>query len=420
MLSMGMLAQTASCAFVFGLPFLVPQLRDQFGLSLGQVGLLVGCPSAGTMLSLIAWGALADRYGERVVMFAGLGGAAIVAAGAGFVRQPVWLGALLVLAGAGAASVNAASGRMVLGWFPPRQRGLAMGWRQTGQPLGVALAGAILPDIGAHAGIRGALFVLAGICGLAAVAVAVFVVDPPRSAAGTGGAGRAANPYRRPILWRIHGASALLVVPQFAVSAFALTYLVTERRFGAGTAGQLVAAAGLAGAAVRLLAGRLSDRMGSRLRPMRRLALATTAVVGLLALAVAQRSAAGTVLVLAAAVITGSTNGLAFTAVAELAGGHWAGRALGAQNTVQNLAAAVTPPVFGMLIAGGGFGIGYAVAAAFPLLAAAIIPSGGGARSAGDPADEVRPAGAGVVQSDRRAVLGASGAERDRGGQQDR
>ena len=39
------------------------------------------------------------------------------------------------------------------------------------------------------------------------------------------------NPYRSTsLLWRIHGVSILLVVPQFAVSTFGLVWLVTELR----------------------------------------------------------------------------------------------------------------------------------------------------------------------------------------------
>jgi sugar phosphate permease len=47
-----------------------------------------------------------------------------------------------MLGGAAAASTNAASGRVVAGWFTRSRRGLAMGIRQMAQPLGVtALAG---------------------------------------------------------------------------------------------------------------------------------------------------------------------------------------------------------------------------------------------------------------------------------------
>lgn len=44
-----------------------------------------------------------------------------------------------------------------------------------------------------------------------------------------------------------------------------------------------------------------------------------------------------------ASVITTADNGLAFTAVAEIAGPYWSGRALGAQNTTQYVAATLVP-----------------------------------------------------------------------------
>ena len=52
------------------------------------------------------------------------------------------------LAGAAGASVYAASGRLILGWFAASQRGLAMGIRQSAQPLGVAVAAVTLPTLG--------------------------------------------------------------------------------------------------------------------------------------------------------------------------------------------------------------------------------------------------------------------------------
>jgi MFS family permease len=77
---------------------------------------------------------------------------------------------------------------------------------------------------------------------------------------------------------------------------------------------------------------------------------------------------------LAAGVLAVSTNGLAFTAVAEYAGAQWAGRALGIQNTGQNLMAAATPPVIAALIAADGYPAAFAVAAVLPLAAAALVP----------------------------------------------
>ncbi|GAA3244757.1 hypothetical protein GCM10020256_70840 [Streptomyces thermocoprophilus] len=123
MLALGTAAQTVACVFVYGLPYLSDELRNGSGLTLGQVGLLVACPTAGLVLALVAWGALADRIGERVVIVAGLAGSAVLLGAGSTVEGLVPLGVVLTLAGAASASVHAASGRLVVGWFSAEERG---------------------------------------------------------------------------------------------------------------------------------------------------------------------------------------------------------------------------------------------------------------------------------------------------------
>jgi sugar phosphate permease len=365
----GLAAMTAGCTFQYGLAYLIPALRRE-GLSLEQAGLLVACPTAGLLLTLVAWGAAADRWGERVVLGLGLGLAGAVLLAVSEARTTAELGAGLLLAGAAGASVYAASGRLILGWFAGHERGLAMGIRQSAQPLGVAVAALALPSLAGH-GRFVALDFLGTFCLAAAALVALTVRDPQRPEQERAGRG---SPYREPTLWRIHAASSLLVVPQFTVATFALVFLVEARGWQAAQAGRVLAAAALCGAAARLGAGYWSDRAGSRMRPMRALALAT----GLIVLVVAAATAAGSALVvaalLAAAVLVVSTNGLAFTAVAERAGAAWAGRALGIQNTAQNAFAAATPPVVAAVIGPAGYPAVFAAVAAFPLLAALLVP----------------------------------------------
>ncbi|NUT50132.1 MAG: MFS transporter, partial [Saccharothrix sp.] len=116
-LAIGAVAQGANAAVFLGLPAITPQLREHFGLSLPQVGLLLGAVNLGTMLTLVPWGAAADRHGERLVMaIGGFGAAACLAAAA--LDGPVVAGLALVGVGLFGASVNAASGRAVLTWFP--------------------------------------------------------------------------------------------------------------------------------------------------------------------------------------------------------------------------------------------------------------------------------------------------------------
>jgi sugar phosphate permease len=452
-LFVGLFAMTAGCTFQYGLAYLIPALRHE-GFSLELASVLVACPTAGLLLTLIGWGAAADHWGERIVLAAGLGMAGVILQIGSLVHGTAGLGLCLALSGAAGGSVFAASGRLILGWFARHERGLAMGIRQSAQPLGVALAAVSLPALGAS-GTGLALRFLGGFCLLAAILVVWLVRDPAREqppagqvalAAGSPSAGgpfstasspsaagarsldgqgspggplsadgapspdgqrspaggpppstdsspsagrppashRPQSPYRQPILWRIHAASALLVVPQFAVATFALVFLVDARGWDVTTAGRLLAVAQLCGAASRLSAGYWSDRVGSRMRPMRILAVSTGVGIFALAAAAAAGSSLAVPVLLACAVVAVSTNGLAFTAVAEYAGPAWAGRALGVQNTGQNALAAATPPVLALAIGSLGFGASFAVVGAFPLVAAVLVPVGlerGGSRS---------------------------------------
>jgi sugar phosphate permease len=280
--------------------------------------------------------------------------------------------ALLALAGAGGGSVNAASGRVVLGWFAAHERGTAMGVRQTAQPLGVALAALTFPPVADAYGVGWALVVPAGLSLVISLLILGFVVDPPRSAAVPGV--RDGSPYRTSTLWRLHASSALLVIPQFAVSAFALEFLVTARDWSPAAAGRLLFGFQLAGALGRLAVGRWSDVVGSRLGPMRLVALVSAVTMLALGLGAGTGSALAVAAIGLGTVVTVADNGLGFTAVAELAGSTWAGRAMGVQNTGQNITASLTPPLLGALIAASGFGTGFAVVAAFPLIAVLATP----------------------------------------------
>src|SRR5580693_5182324 len=95
-LFIGLIALTAGCTFQYGLAYLIPALRHQ-GFSLELAGVLVACPTAGLLLTLIGWGAAADRWGERVVLAAGLGLAGIILIAGRSVHGAAGLGVCLAL-----------------------------------------------------------------------------------------------------------------------------------------------------------------------------------------------------------------------------------------------------------------------------------------------------------------------------------
>lgn len=373
MLVASTLAQAAAAVMIHGPAFLIPTLHDREGMSLAQAGLVAAAPTIGVMLTLVAWGWVTDRRGERFVMLVGLSATTVAGVASALTGGLVLLVATLFLAGAAAASTNAASGRVVVGWFPPERRGLAMGIRQMSQPVGVGVAAISIAVIADGHGVHTALWVPTIACALAAVLAAAVVIDPARPERKAGTA--VINPYREDsYLARIHGVSVLLVVPQFLVWSFALVWLVQDRGWSPAAAGTVVAIAQVVGALGRIAVGHLSDVVGGRMRPLRWVALAAAATMGLLGLTAALDLAVAVLLVVVATLVTVADNGLAFTAVAERAGPFWSGRALGAQNTAQFLAGSAVPPLAGLAIAQWGYAAAFAIAALFPLVAAPLVP----------------------------------------------
>ncbi len=393
MLIVMVIAQAATTVVSTTPAFLIPFLSSERGLTLAQAGLVAAAPNLGLVLTLVGWGWATDRWGERRILLVGLAATVAAVALSCLATGLVWLGLALVLSGAVSACTNAASGRLIVGWFPPERRGLAMGIRQTCQPIGVAIASLAVPalahwSLGAALGFGGALVLVS------LLLVAVTVVDPARAGIATRAAGsarsatgavpataggepqgRPTNPYRGGVLARIHAVSVLLVVPQFTLSTFGLVWFIAAFGWPEWAAGLVVTVAQLLGAAGRIGAGVLSDRVRSRLRPLRWVALAGIAAMLLTAaFGWADWSWAAATAYVLASCISVADNGLAFTAVAELAGPRWSGRALGIQNTGQFLAAAIVPPAIGALIGALGYPAAFALVALAPAIASPLIP----------------------------------------------
>lgn len=366
----------ASTTVVTATPaFLIPYLHEREGMSLASAGVLAGAPHLGLVLTLIAWGAMTDRFGERRVLLSGLALTTLAVAASMLADGFVWLGVALLASGAMSACINNASGRLIAGWFPVERRGLAMGIRQTCQPIGMAIAALTVPALANAWGITGALAFGGVLTLVSLIACLVVVFDPQIS--GKKLAEASSNPYRESnTLARIHGVSVLLVIPQFVLSSFGLVWFVLGFGWSELAAGALVASAQLLGAGGRVIAGMWSDSAGSRLRPLRLIAIACMVLLLVsAAFGWADWAIPAAIAYVLASCVSVADNGLAFTAVAEIAGPRWSGRALGAQNTGQFLASGLLPPVIGALIAVAGVPATLAIVAIAPLLAVPIVPS---------------------------------------------
>ena len=378
MLALGVAAQTSGTFLVSTPAFLIPLLHLQWGIPLAQAGLLAAAPTLGMVLTLVVWGALADRFGERWVIAGGLALTALLALAAAPVQGLVGLGVLLMLGGAASSSTNAASGRIVVGWFPRPRRGLAMGIRQMSQPLGVALAAVIVPPLAANFGIGAPLLVAGLTTAILAAACAIGITNPPRptnTAPATATAGTVTPYAQSSFLLRIHLVSILLVVPQFTLSTFGLVWFISALHWNAVAAGSVIALSQFVGAIGRIVVGSISDRLDSRVGVLRWVAISGVAVMLLLAAAGGlQWNAAAAIMLVIATTVSVADNGLAFTSVAEAADPSWSGRVLGVHNTGQFIAASAVGPAIGALITIIGYPLTFALLAIAPLVSIGLIP----------------------------------------------
>jgi sugar phosphate permease len=348
-----------------GLPVLAPALREELGLSLAEVGIVLSGVWIGATVTLLPWGLLADRLGERWTLASGLAAGGVGLAAAAQADGLVPLVALLALSGAAGASVNASSGRAVLAWFGAHERGLALGIRQTAIPVGGALAAVALPAI-EHAGGLDAAFITLGVFyGVAALIGAAVIRDRPPSEELAETVPWSLRDVR---LWFLCVAGGFYVVAQIAVIGFVVLYLHDERGWTDSEAAAVLAAIQLLAIVARIGAGAWSDRLGARVPPLRRIGLAT---FGALALVSAILDGPITVVVVAfvaAGTLSMAWNGLSFTAAAELAGRARAGAAIGVQQTTLGVFGLAAPVAFAAAVSATSWRTAFSLAALCPLV----------------------------------------------------
>jgi sugar phosphate permease len=368
----GALGAGAFSMLRMGLPALGPALRDTFGLSLTQVGLVFSAVAAGVCVTLLPWGILTDHVGERPVMAGGLAAFALVIGVTAFSPSYAALLVGMFLAGGMGASATGASGRAVMGWFTRAERGMALGIRQMALPLGGAVGSLALPRLVGAGGLEAALLTLSGVALTAALAALLLMGDAPPPPANLP-APEVELPTHDPRQWRLGAASGLLVVGQSALLGFVVLFLHDARGVSTGQAAGALAGLQLLGAGARIVAGRRSDREGLRIPLLRRIAAADAL---LLAACAALAGAPGALLypiLLAAGITAMCWNGLAFTAAAEIAGRARAGTAMSLQNTIVSVGGTVAPTAFGALVHAAGWSTAYAAAAIGPVVALAIL-----------------------------------------------
>jgi MFS family permease len=359
-LAAGTTAQAAFSTVSFAIAVLAPALRDKYDLSLTQIGIVLAAEWVGLTVALLPWGFAVDRFGERWTLAGGLAGCSGFLVASAYAPTFGWFVTFLGLAGIAGGSVQSGSGRAVMRWFAARERGLALGVRQTAVPIGGAVAAIVLPQLSSPK--AGLLFVAAFVLGGALLGAIVLRAGTeehlePRDVEIT---------LRDRRLWLACWGSGLYLVAQVAMMGFVVLFLHDEHGFSTGEAAAVFAVGQGLAAVLRIAVGRWSDVLGSRVGPLRLIGLA---IAGTLAAVAALTDAPGLLLVPALALATALSmawNGLSFTIAAEL-GGRRSGAAIGFQQTVLSAIGVAAPVAFAAVVSASSWGFAFGVAALFPL-----------------------------------------------------
>lgn len=131
----------------FGYSVVLPPMQGALGLDNSAAGFLASANLTGYLLMALLGGALASRFGARIVVSGGLViisfGMVMTGFSRGFFDAAVWR----FITGIGSGAANVAIMGMWASWFPRERRGLAAGIAVTGSAFAMITTGPLVPFI---------------------------------------------------------------------------------------------------------------------------------------------------------------------------------------------------------------------------------------------------------------------------------
>jgi MFS family permease len=139
----------------FGYTVVLPAMQEDLGLSNTQTGMLATANMIGYLALSAIGGALASRYGPRIVIVLGLilTGVAMFFTGLaqGFFSAAFWR----AVTGIGSGASNVAVMGLIAPWFAPKRRGFESGIIVSGSSVALILIGSLVPRLLALVGNSG-------------------------------------------------------------------------------------------------------------------------------------------------------------------------------------------------------------------------------------------------------------------------
>jgi MFS family permease len=372
-----LVAQTFTAAMMFAPAVLAPAASVDIGLPATLVGVVTALTYLAAALAAPTLGARVPRWGAMRVTQG-----CLLIAGAGLALMalvhPVAIALAALVIGIGYGPSTPAGSALLAEHTPPHLRNLIMSLRQTGVPMGGALAGFAIPWLIAAGGWRMAVLVCGGTCAVMALALQPLRarVDHARGSdtarAGFGDALRLLLTHGE--LRRISISAFLFGCVQLSFASFLVVYLVEQAALSMVRAGAVLSAGMLAGAIGRLVWGAAADYF----RDARAVLMALGVVSAGCAVLMTQVTPGWpyAVVIALASVFGAATLGWNGVYIAELARVAPAGKvamATGASLSCAYFGAVTAPPAFAWIVStAGGYTAGYLLLA---LLAVAGVAS---------------------------------------------
>jgi MFS family permease len=259
--------QALASMAIFAPPVLAPAAHDEVGFPASWVGLITALTFASATFGALFSGGVIARLGalrmSQVSLLACGAGISLIAFG-----HPATIVVGAVVMGLGYGPVTPSSSSILADRTPERIRNLVFSLKQTGVPIGGALAGALVPLLILALGWRtGAL-----VAGLACAAMALAIqpyrrsVDMVPHAAAPARPASLLEPLRlvlgHPRLREMGFASAAFSGSQACLSTFLVVYLTQRVGFSLQGAGAALSTAMSAGILGRIVWGLVADRGG--------------------------------------------------------------------------------------------------------------------------------------------------------------
>ncbi len=266
----------------FGYTMVLPAMQMGLGFSNTQAGGLATANLIGYLIMCVLGGALAARYGPRIVIAAGLSVAAAGMLMTGLADSFVSAAFYRAITGVGSGASNVPVIGLLAAWFVRRRSGLATGIGVTGSSIALIVLGLFVPYVLSAYGSDGwriCWFIFAGITfGLAALAYAVLRDCPSERGLLPVGAAEGSetinikmrklnwgNVYRSGIVWHLGFIYIAFGFSYIIYMTFFTKYLIAEGGYSQEAAGRLFMIMGWLSLLCGLIWGSVSDALGRKI-----------------------------------------------------------------------------------------------------------------------------------------------------------